>query len=337
MTQWIQTYHHNLYKTRSNSISTSILQDEPMRILINSPRTCSSLKNTLLVALRFIEKVKDEVSKNHQADRTNIITACMPESPDNKYCPVTSFVKYTDHLSPLMPELWQYPKTVDEIQGSEIWYKNRKIGPNPLSTFMSKLSHDCDLSRVYTNHSIRVTGATFLSRHQFSPKQIMAITGHKSLNSLAIYEKVSTDEKMSMAYSMSYYLQMDQPTIPAVEAPGIRHSIMPLKPISKPTSTVTSASASTEVQKENTPSGTLVLPTSGFESEDPFADAPDIPDFNIQEIIECIEKETTTSTQQTNQEVVTRKTEKAMVKKSSPKIPLFNNCKIGNINIILKK
>ena len=37
----------------------------------------------------------------------------------------------------------------------------------------------------------------------------MAILGYKSLNSLAIYQKVSTDEKLAMGYSMRYYLQTD--------------------------------------------------------------------------------------------------------------------------------
>ena len=35
----------------------------------------------------------------------------------------------------------------------------------------------------------------------------MSIVGHKSCNSLTIYQKVSTDEKLTMAYAMSSYLQ----------------------------------------------------------------------------------------------------------------------------------
>ena len=133
-------------------------------------------------------------------DLSSVTTACMPEIPGSKYCPVNSYMKYIIHLSPLMDSLWQYPKTKEECTDADIWYRNKKIGPNPLSEFMSKMSHAADLTKVYTNHCIRVTGATFLARNQFSPKQIMSITGHKSINSLSIYQKVSTDEKLSMGY-----------------------------------------------------------------------------------------------------------------------------------------
>ena len=58
----------------------------------------------------------------------------------------------------------------------------------------------------------------------------MSVTGHKSLNSLAIYQKVSTDEKLSMAYAMSCYLQYEKNQQPAIQ----HHA--------QPTSTVSSAS-----------------------------------------------------------------------------------------------
>ncbi len=59
------------------------------------------------------------------------------------------------------------------------------------------------LSRVYTNHSIRVTAATFLKCNKFSDNQIMAITGHHSVTSLSLYEKVSTEEKLLMGKAMN--------------------------------------------------------------------------------------------------------------------------------------
>ena len=41
----------------------------------------------------------------------------------------------------------------------------------------------------------------------------MAISEHKSVGSLAIYQKVSEDEKLCMGMSMSYYLNCDNPVI----------------------------------------------------------------------------------------------------------------------------
>jgi integrase len=50
------------------------------------------------------------------------------------------------------------------------------------------------LSQIYTNHSIRATGATIIGRN-CSMAQIMAVTGHKSASSVAVYQRVSSKEK----------------------------------------------------------------------------------------------------------------------------------------------
>ena len=132
----------------------------------------------------------------------------MTEYPNSDRCPVASFMKYLSHLHPRNDALWQHPKKQEDIKDSDIiWYKPSKMGQNPLGSFMSRISHDADLSKLYTNHSIRSTGTTFLSRAKFTPKQIMSVTGHRSLNSLAMYEKVSDSEKLSMGFAMSCYLQ----------------------------------------------------------------------------------------------------------------------------------
>ena len=72
------------------------------------------------------------------------------------------------------------------------------IGKNPLGSFMSNVSNKCGLSKVYTNHSIRVTAATVLTRMKFSPSEIMSVTGHKSVQSLSIYQKTKVDQKIEM-------------------------------------------------------------------------------------------------------------------------------------------
>ena len=73
--------------------------------------------------LRYIEKTYDEQTKNHQRDLSDGQTACMVEVPDSKMCPVTSYLKYLSHLSPLMTDLWQKPKDIN-WQESEVWYLN---------------------------------------------------------------------------------------------------------------------------------------------------------------------------------------------------------------------
>ena len=72
---------------------------------------------------------------------------------------------------------------------------------------MSKLSDLGQLSDKYTNHCIRVTGANTLTRVKFSNTQVMAVTGHKSMQSLAIYQRVQDDEKLLMGIKLTYVLR----------------------------------------------------------------------------------------------------------------------------------
>ena len=71
---------------------------------------------------------------------------------------------------------------------------------------MSDLSELVGLEKHYTNHSIRVTGVTGLTRGHYTPRQIMSITGHKSIQSLGIYQRVRKNKKMMMGMSLMYSL-----------------------------------------------------------------------------------------------------------------------------------
>ena len=148
-----------------------------------------------------------------------MITATMPEEKADAICPVRCFETYLKHLHPGCDWLWQRPREKSCIEGQEAWFYKQWIGDNTLKTFISKLSTSTELSAVYTNHSIRVTGATLLKRSMFSDKQVMLITGHKSVNSLALYKKVSTDQKLMMGRTVNKLLGMKcQPTA-AIGAP----------------------------------------------------------------------------------------------------------------------
>jgi hypothetical protein len=47
----------------------------------------------------------------------------------------------------------------------ECWFQKRPIAKGTLASFMSTLSKKTGLSQIYTNHSIRATGATILGRN----------------------------------------------------------------------------------------------------------------------------------------------------------------------------
>ena len=86
------------------------------------------------------------------------------------------------------------------------WFDNVKVGHNTHHKFMSRISEDCKLSRRYTNHCLRVTGITNLTRGKFNAKQIISVSGHKSLDSLAIYQRVQSDEKLMMGMCLTFSL-----------------------------------------------------------------------------------------------------------------------------------
>ena len=166
--------------------------------------------------LHYVKKVKDELQKNHKETNAEIITGFMPEIPDSMYCPVKSFKEYTCHLHPENDFLWQAP---NERTTTNVWYTAGHLGVHTLEKFMPDLRECCNLSRRYGNHSIRVTGSTILNHGGFSMKQIMSVTGHKSTNSLVIYQKVEKNEKLLMGLTLNAAMMNKLP--PASITPDI--------------------------------------------------------------------------------------------------------------------
>jgi hypothetical protein len=152
--------------------------------------------------LKYIMKTIDELTKNHRADDKEKTSAIMPENPGSEFCPVLSYEKYVSKLNPNCEKLWQRPK--DEFcDDDQIWHNNVPLGEKTLGSFMSVLSKKCDLSQTYTNHSIRASGATILAKNSYCHSQIMAITGHKSVSSLALYQRVDDDDKIRMGQTLT--------------------------------------------------------------------------------------------------------------------------------------
>jgi hypothetical protein len=102
----------------------------------------------------------------------------MPEKKGDSKCPVTSFLLYLQHLHPDCDALWARPKTTP-VSLTDVWYYNRPVGQCVLARFMRDLSAKHQLSQVYTNHSIRVAGASILTKKAFAPSQIKDVIGHR--------------------------------------------------------------------------------------------------------------------------------------------------------------
>lgn len=156
---------------------------------------------------RYFALAIDERTKNHGPYDKKMSGAKMPEIPGNPLCPVISFIKYQMKLNPNNNRLWQRSKSAfSNLDEEETWYVNSPIGEKKLSTFMSDLSTAVGLSLRYTNHSVRATGATILSKGGYHPAQIMSVTGHKSVSALTVYQRVSDEEEISMGQAINDHI-----------------------------------------------------------------------------------------------------------------------------------
>ena len=90
----------------------------------------------------------------------------------------------------LIQNAMRYFNTRREIGASDqVWYENRPLGVNKLSTTMKEISKEANLSRIYTNHSLRATAITLWANAGLSDREIMAISGHRSEASLRSYHQ----------------------------------------------------------------------------------------------------------------------------------------------------
>ena len=138
---------------------------------------------------KYVAKVVDELTKNHRENDKEEEGGMMYET-EGPFCPVASFEKYLQHLNPVNEFLFQRPKKT--TPDSDVWYDNMVIGERYLGDMMKKISKEADLSKIYSNHSIRATAVTILDKSGFEARHIMSVSGHRSESSIRSYSK--TDE-----------------------------------------------------------------------------------------------------------------------------------------------
>ena len=71
----------------------------------------------------------------------------------------------------------------------------------------------------YTNHCLRVTAINTLKRRNYSNKDVRSVSGHKSSNSLEIYERTDDSTKIRMGSDLGQILVNPNPTVPAITYP----------------------------------------------------------------------------------------------------------------------
>ena len=172
------------------------------------------------------------------------------------------------------------------------------------------------LSRKYTNHSIRVTGASILSRCKFNDKEVMSMTGHKSVQSLTIYQRVQSKTKMNMSKVLHKSLSTDDDTlINSVQAPIQQKQILQSSP-----------KKAIEAPQENINKETAIIPL------EPTFEDDGLDDIDWLKVLCDAENQNTNDMQMHSKE--NSMSTMMMQQRNSP---MFANCKIGNININITK
>ena len=82
---------------------------------------------------------------------------------------------------------------------SKSWFSLVPLGRNTLDRFVKDLCHEAGIEGK-SNHSLRATGTTRMYRKGIPEKAIQSRTGHKSIEALRTYERVSTDQERSMCH-----------------------------------------------------------------------------------------------------------------------------------------
>lgn len=81
------------------------------------------------------------------------------------------------------------------------WYNSVAVGWSKLGCMVKDMCADAGLP-LRTNHSLRATGATTLFQAQVPERIIQKTTGHRSLESLHTYERISTDQQQAVSRLM---------------------------------------------------------------------------------------------------------------------------------------
>jgi hypothetical protein len=161
---------------------------------------------------RFM-KLRDFQTKNHQGDSGARSTEAILMETGGSDCPVSLYELYVSKLHPKNNFLWQKVKDT-YLEDDAVWFTNRKLGVNTISTFLPTISSYLKLSQKYTNHCLRATGITILGRKNFQDTEIACFSGHKSISSLSLYKRTAetVKERMSSALHESFSNQSYLPT-----------------------------------------------------------------------------------------------------------------------------
>ena len=294
---------------------------------------------TVLQSPGIVVKSTDELTKNHR-DIGEQISRVMPEKKGDPLCPVQSYCIYTDHLHPENQFLWQLSaKNVDMIN-DQVWYTKAKIGKNPLSKFMTDISTKCELSKMYTNHCIRVTGISILTRMRFSASEIMSVNGHKSVQSLAIYQKTDDKKKREMGDVLAQAMstpddEIQRKRFKSITGPQPRLAL-PAPTVEDRNREISDRNQQQQVVQQKQNADASIVPFEANVNQPQQAPSFDLLDL-INSVIEDEEKEKQPENAAQTQSNNTISTTSTTNNINNVPRSMFSNCTIGNVIFKVQK
>ena len=99
----------------------------------------------------------EELSKNHQGGSDEKQT-CLYRTGQNGDA-LSCLSKYLDELNPRLQAFFQKPREKFE-QSGHVWFENKPLGVNQLSTVLKQFSIRAGLSNKYSSHCVRATAIT---------------------------------------------------------------------------------------------------------------------------------------------------------------------------------
>ena len=156
---------------------------------------------------KYAKTAYHELEKNHNGQNPKVRDhdKVMYEQKDKATCPIKSLEKYLSKLNPQCTSFFQRPKS-KMFHTDAVWYDNVPVGKNTLATKMRTLSQSVGCSQIYTNHCVRATAITTLSRAGIKDRDICSVSGHRRVESLDAYRaKPTTEKRQEMSTMLHKY------------------------------------------------------------------------------------------------------------------------------------
>ena len=117
-------------------------------------------------------------------------------------CFVQLFKIYCQHCPQVNKSSAFYLTPLKKPKG-DIWYGTTPIGHNTLSKTVKRLCDAAGIGGFKTNHSLRVTSATRLFQSGVDEQLIMGRTGHRSIDGIRTYKRVSNEQKEDISHVLN--------------------------------------------------------------------------------------------------------------------------------------